>query len=938
MNADAALDALNTLSALGADSQDARLLRMDFPRGDGPQHTILLVNTLTAREEISRDFRFDVEALSDDARIPLKAMMGKMVTISLVRNDGSLRYFNGYVAEFRFAGTDGGFARYHMVLAPWLAFARLRKNCAAFYGRTVQELTELTLQHYLQRDWTMRLYGSDPELRCAHQYNESDYNHLHRRWEALGLYYWYEHRADGHTLCLSDDSTLADAIDPRAGAAAPDAMPFRSEAGSSEDDSIHQWRAARRIGSTHLTLASFDYRNPQPQRASGYSRNEQGDVPACELYENAGAHAWPDNADGERLAQQRMDERDHRTQYFEASGNDRAAQPGRSFKLDGHFSAEPRQSAPGEPRRASIGERDYLILSVLHTARNNYHAGRNAASHYENSFECVRQDRRWRPGRYYNSEPCLFSGVQTALVVGPPGDDIHTDGYGRVKVQFHWDRIGQYDAGGTPWTRVMMPMAGANLGQIALPRVGQEVVVQFVEGNMDHPIILGAAYNADHQPPWKLPSQRALTGWRSRELKGGQRSNHLLLDDTTGQLQAQLRSDHLSSQLSLGHIVRVDDTAGRQDKRGEGFELRTDGHGVLRAAKGMLVTTESRPEARSHITSMDEALHTLSAAHRRHGDGAALSQPHDTPDVQMQQADVVKAIETQCEEIKGKGGRAGPDDLSAPHLMLASPVGIEVSSGGSLHWASERHAAVTSGQSLSLSSGGGIFACARRALRLFAHKAGMRMVAAAGDIDLQALSDSIRLLAKLEITHAADRITITAKEEVVINGGGSYAKFTADGIEHGTNGSYVAHAAKHSLPGPKNSKVEFAMPPLGKLDGQGALNLASHPSAGGFAGAGQPYRLFKDEALVEHGNFDEEGALVFQHDLEKQATYQLELSNGQRYTIDPDDHTERHEVNAGIGFHGYENPGGTIGGQASALEHERLLANPATRYSTKEQS
>lgn len=173
-------------------------------------------------------------------------------------------------------------------------------------------------------------------------------------------------------------------------------MPFRSEAGSSEDDSIHQWQAARRIGSTDLTLASFDYRNPQPQRASGYSRNEQGDVPACELYENAGAHAWPDSADGERLAQQRMDERDHRTQYFEASGNDRAAQPGRSFKLDGHFSAESRPSAPGEPRRASIGERDYLILSVLHTASNNYHAGRNAASHYENSFVCVRQDRRWR--------------------------------------------------------------------------------------------------------------------------------------------------------------------------------------------------------------------------------------------------------------------------------------------------------------------------------------------------------------------------------------------------------------------------------------------------------------------------------------------------------------------------------------------------------------
>ncbi|KQW89375.1 type IV secretion protein Rhs [Massilia sp. Root418] len=911
-------------------------MRMDFPRGDGPEHAVLLVNTLTAREEVSRDFRFDVGVLSDDARIPLKAMMGRMVTISLVRNDGSLRYFNGYVAEFRLAGTDGGFARYHMVLEPWLVFARLRKNCAAFYGRTVQELTELTLQHYLQRDWKMRLYGSDPELRCAHQYNETDYNHLHRRWEALGLYYWYEHRADGHTLCLSDDSTLADAIDPREGAIAADAMPFRSEAGSSEDDSIHQWQAVRRVGPGQLTLASFDYKNPHPQRASGHARDGQGDLATYEVYENAGAFAWPDSADGESLAQQRMDERERGTQYFEACGNDRAAQPGRSFKLDGHFSAGPRPSVPGRPHRASIGERDYLILSVLHTASNNYHAGASAPSHYENSFECVRQDRRWHPGRYYNSEPCLLSGVQTALVVGPAGEEIHADSYGRVKIQFHWDRVGQYDAGGTPWTRVMMPMAGANLGQVALPRVGQEVVVQFVEGNMDHPIIIGAAYNADHQPPWKLPSQRALTGWRSRELKGGQRSNHLLLDDTSGQIQAQLRSDHLSSQLSLGHIVRVDETAGRQEARGEGFELRTDGHGVVRAAGGMLVTTESRPASRSHITSMDETSRMLGAAHRSHVDGAALSHPHDTRDAQMQQAEVVKAIERQCENIKGKGGKAGPHELSAPHLVLASPVGIEASSGGSMHWASARHAAVTSGQSLSLSSGGGIFANARRALRLFAHKAGMRMVAAAGDIDLQALSDSIKLLAKLEITHMANRITITAKEEVVINGGGSYAKFTADGIEHGTNGNYVAHAAKHSLPGPKNLKVEFAMPPLAKLDGQGALNLASHASAAGFTGSGQPFKLFKGEALIEQGKFDDGGALVFQHDLEAQSAYQLELANGQRYAIEPDDQSERHEINAGIGFHGYENPGGVLGEQPPTLEEARLLANPATRNCMEE--
>jgi type VI secretion system secreted protein VgrG len=140
------------LSALGGDMQHNRLMRLEFPYQDGPQTAILLVNTLHAHEEVSRSFRFDVEVLSDDARIPLKVMMAKMVTISLVREDGSLRYFNGYVTEFRFLRTDGGFAFYHMVLEPWLAFARLRKDSVSFHEKSVREITEETLKHYRQAD------------------------------------------------------------------------------------------------------------------------------------------------------------------------------------------------------------------------------------------------------------------------------------------------------------------------------------------------------------------------------------------------------------------------------------------------------------------------------------------------------------------------------------------------------------------------------------------------------------------------------------------------------------------------------------------------------------------------------------------------------------------------------------------------------------------
>jgi type VI secretion system secreted protein VgrG len=404
MDGSQAIAAGAALSPFGHDAQHDRLMRLDFPRNDGPDR-ILLPNRLKAHEEVSRCFRFEVELLSDDARIPLKAMMARMVTISLVREDGSLRYFNGYVTEFRFLRTDGGFAFYHMVLEPWLAFAKLRKDNRSFLGKSVIEITELTFAHYRQNDWHPVIVGEYPRLTCANQYNETDYNHLHRRWEEIGLHYYYEHRADGHTLFLSDRSTLAQPIDPT-GIDDSGEIPFRDKAGSLEDDGIREWSSMRRLGSGQTTLASFDYKNPVAQRASAESLNNQGDVYPYEIYEDTGSYGFRTHDDGEQLAQQRMSEVDANTQTFEARGNDRTVQPGRCFKLADHFSAELQVPKRGEPAKPSIRDRDYLILCVDHEASNNYQAGPGAPSNYENTFRCVRRDIQWRPGRHYNSQPC----------------------------------------------------------------------------------------------------------------------------------------------------------------------------------------------------------------------------------------------------------------------------------------------------------------------------------------------------------------------------------------------------------------------------------------------------------------------------------------------------------------------------------------------------
>jgi type VI secretion system secreted protein VgrG len=606
----------------------------------------------------------------------------------------------------------------------------------------------------------------------------------------------------------------------------PQALHFRAESGSLEDDSIRHWRAVRRLGSGSTTLASFDYKNPRVQLGIGHSLNRQGDVTRHEVYEYAGAYAYQGPNDGDALAQRRMEERDHLRQYFEAGGNHRAVQPRRSFRLAGHFSATPKQPARGEEARPSIAPRKYLILSVEHTASNNYQAGPGAKSHYENSFVCVRKSIRWRPGRHYHSTPCPDPGPQTAIVVGPPGEEIHTDHLGRVKIQFHWDRLGQFNQFSSPWIRVMTPIAGQRHGQIGLPRIRQEVAVHFLGGNIDRPIITGPAYNGRCMPPWNLPDQRALTGLRSRELGGGQRGNHLLLDDTRGAIQAQLRSDHQSSQLSLGAITRVDDTAGRKDARGEGFELASDAWGVLRAGRGMLISTEARPNAAAHIKDMGETVRRLAIARELHELQADLARQHGAQEKQGQQTEVAGVIKMQNDAIQGAGGGDFPE-LSAPHLILASPAGIETSTSQSTHIASDQHTAITTGKSLAIASGDSLFASIRKTFRLFVHKAGMKMIAAAGDIDMQALSDSINILSKLNITQTANRITITAKEEVLINGGGSYTKYTADGIEHGTNGGYVNHAATHSFTGPQALDRKVLLPTQGGHDPDGTFIFSS---------------------------------------------------------------------------------------------------------------
>jgi type VI secretion system secreted protein VgrG len=310
-----------TLNELISNRQHNRILRLSFPNDDGPK-TLLLPDRLEAKEELSRDFEFTVQLLSENAYIPLKDMLGKMVSIALVRVDGTLRYFNGYVFEFRLVKSDGGLAYYQMVLKPWLAYLAFRKNNRLFHQQSLREQSTTIFKEYgAYPAWDCHLYGDDPIVTQACQFDESDYNFLHRHWERNGWSYHYEFEANGHKLVLSDNSTYALPIDGDADIA------FHRQGGSQEEDGIGDWSPVRRFAASAVALASFDFKSPRPRHANVCTNNLQGKVPMVESYEYTGTYGFADRRAGDAQSRLRMEEIEAAAKQFEGAGNNGRVQP-----------------------------------------------------------------------------------------------------------------------------------------------------------------------------------------------------------------------------------------------------------------------------------------------------------------------------------------------------------------------------------------------------------------------------------------------------------------------------------------------------------------------------------------------------------------------------------------------------------------------------------
>jgi type VI secretion system secreted protein VgrG len=484
-------------------------------------------------ESLSDLFHIDVQLASQDRSIELKKMIGQPVTITLQVTDAiassDARYFHGYVVSFSHLDTDGGFTRYHATIKPWIWMLSRHQDIRIFQEQTTQDVLSTVFREYGSlASFEFRLSKPTQNRSYCTQYRETDLEFAQRLMEEDGLFYYFEHAKDGHKLIVTDNSIAARPID-----GASPVLQYSKGEPLDELSVVKSFTARRQLETDKVGLKTFDYKAPGARRfAASSSGVDQGEVPSYEIYDYVGEHGFPNSDRGEELARFRTQALAAHSKIFSGTTANRRLMPGRYFQLDDHYDHE----------QARPEDRQFLLMNVVHSGSNNYQAGEGAAT-YVCSFNCIRKKIQYRPP-LTTDRPSII-GPQTATVVGPKGEEIYTDSLGRVKVQFHWDRRGQSDQSSSCWVRVGQPWAGGGFGMVNIPRNGDEVVVIFLDGDPDRPLIISRVYNAANMPPWTLPANATQSGILSRSTKGGNvnTANAIRFEDKKGEEEVWLHAE-----------------------------------------------------------------------------------------------------------------------------------------------------------------------------------------------------------------------------------------------------------------------------------------------------------------------------------------------------------------------------------------------------------
>lgn len=485
---------------------------------------LLTFTHLVGRDEISRCFAYTAGFVGTDANIDPLKMLGGVVSVE--GESDPKRWFSGIVSEFRLTRIEDRLAYYEAVARPWLWFLANTTDCRIFQNKSVVDIVKDIFKKYSTAEFDLRLQGSYPPREYCVQYDETDLDFVQRLLEHEGILYFFEHDEGKHTLVLTDAMSK---LKPAPGY---EKVPYHFEGQGSRRDVeyITEWIPNSSVRPGAYAHTDYDFEKPGADLMAKSAQPFSHKLAAGENYRQPGAHL--EVGRGDSLAAIRREEIQAVHQRIAAVGTVRGLYSGCTFKLDGFpredqnqeylvVSAEYRLFDPGYRAHADVDSENFkVILGVAPTALP------------------------YRPPRI-TPRP-IMRGPQTATVVGPSGEEIFTDKYARVKVQFHWDRLGKKDQNSSCFVRVSQTWAGSGWGFIQIPRIGQEVIVDFIEGDPDLPIITGRVYNASQMPPYGLPGSATQSGWKSDSSKGGGGYNELMFEDKAGSelVNFQAQKDH----------------------------------------------------------------------------------------------------------------------------------------------------------------------------------------------------------------------------------------------------------------------------------------------------------------------------------------------------------------------------------------------------------
>ncbi|MEX3958333.1 type VI secretion system Vgr family protein [Trinickia sp. EG282A] len=803
----------------GGYAQYQRLIKLDTRAG--PDRLVPLMVKGTA--QLGRDYTFTVEAAAvrDGDPIDPRDLLGEAVTLWIQQAGGAYLPIHGYVHDFVELGTDGECNYYQLRFSSWLYFLGLRRDMRDWQEQRGEGiLTDVFAEHrQAVRRYRFELRKPMPYYSYRMQ-REYDLDFVYRSLEEAGVFGRFEFSNDGksHTLVIVDSIGALPPLEQQ--------VVSLGHAGAGEEfDGFVSWRERLRLQSARFTASTFDYKRPnlskrvQADTSTPESLRAQG-----EIYEYTGAYGWGAREDGERQVANRVEAWESQLQRVDAIGGLRAAFPGYWFTL----------SRNTTQTGGSSGDNEYVILGVDWAIRNNV-PGMNSypafddslreeieaqaltktgstIAHFDGSlgfFQVkVELQPRRAPFRLPREHRKPEMSLMSAIVDAANGEEVSTDRLNRVKVRYPWYR----DSRASCWVRAAFADAGDQRGAIHPLRGGDEVLIDFLGGDCDRPVIVSRVFGGASEPVWH--TNGLLSGYRSKEY-GGSGYNELAMDDSTGQNRVRLYSTSYQTQLHLGYLIdHTNNTRGAF--LGSGFDLKSDAYGAIRAGQGLYVST--------HPASAVQPLNVAAASEQLTGAESVVDMASQASTANHAESldDGLHALKRFTDATRysvtgsmGSGGRTAgggtgnANGFALPIMLLASPASMGLSTQDSMQVAANQHVNVVSGQSTHIATGKSLIASAMEKVSLFVQNAGMKLFAARGNVDIQAQSDAITAsaLKDITITSTDGRIVLSAEKEIWIGAGGSYIKITADGIENGTSGQIVEKCASWDKPGPATMRM-----------------------------------------------------------------------------------------------------------------------------------